>query len=426
MVAATEPKTIQKAVQIARTLTDEAFRNGSIEKNLEKRGNEGEPSKHRNVRDDNKRSRTASVFAITLLDSGADYSFVFTTFIPLLGIEPSDLRFSYEIKITSEHLVGMDWLSNHKAEIICHEIVVRIPLLDAKIELVPGAIPVTKSPFRLPPSEMEELSGQLKKNSRTRVSFDQAHHLGSTDLRFRYHQLSVHEDDIPKTAFRTRYGHFKFTVMPFGLTYAPAKSKNFDWGEEQEKAFQTLKDKLCNILVLVLPDGPKDFMVYCDASGLGLGYMLMQRVLFSDYECEIRYHPGEVNVVADALKVEEGQLIGPELVKETTKKISRIKDRLKATRLIRFGKKGKLAPRFVRPFEITKQIVPLDEIQFDAKSNFLEAHVEILEREFMKLNRSRIAIVKVWWNSKRRPELTWQHEEQMKTKYTHLFSASSS
>ncbi|GKF45542.1 retrotransposon protein, putative, ty3-gypsy subclass, partial [Tanacetum coccineum] len=65
MVAATEPKTIQKAVQIAGTLTDEALRNGSIKKNHEKRGNRGEPSKDRNVRDDNKRTRPEMPVATT-------------------------------------------------------------------------------------------------------------------------------------------------------------------------------------------------------------------------------------------------------------------------------------------------------------------------------------------------------------------------
>ncbi|GKA43823.1 hypothetical protein Tco_0736547 [Tanacetum coccineum] len=65
MVAAMEPKTIQKAVQITDTLTDEALRNGSIKKNPEKRGNRGELSKDRNVRDDNKRTRTGNVFATT-------------------------------------------------------------------------------------------------------------------------------------------------------------------------------------------------------------------------------------------------------------------------------------------------------------------------------------------------------------------------
>ncbi|GKD51340.1 putative reverse transcriptase domain-containing protein [Tanacetum coccineum] len=177
---------------------------------------------------------------------------------------------------------------------------------------------------------------------------------------------------------------------------------------------------------------------------------------------------------------------------KTTKKISQIKDGLKAARdrqksyadkrrkpfefsvgehvllkvspwkgVVCFGKKGKLAPRFVGPFEITKRIgpvtyrlrlpeelngvhntfhvsnlkkcladptlqIPLDEIQIDAKLNFVEEPVEILEREFKKLKRSRITIVKVRWNSKRGPEFTWERKDQMKLKYPHLFSSSSS
>ncbi|GKC65103.1 putative reverse transcriptase domain-containing protein [Tanacetum coccineum] len=165
------------------------------------------------------------------------------------------------------------------------------------------------------------------------------------------------------------------------------------------------------------------------------------------------------------VEVGEGQSIGPELVQETTEKISQIKDRLKAARdlspwkgVVRFGKKGKLAPRFVRPFEIIEKVgpvayrldlpeelngvrdtfyvsnlkkcladptlqVPLKEIRVDAKLNFMEEPVEILEREFKKLKRSRISIVKVRWNSKRGPEFTWEREDQMKLKYPHLISA---
>ncbi|GKA74141.1 hypothetical protein Tco_0780443 [Tanacetum coccineum] len=163
------------------------------------------------------------------------------------------------------------------------------------------------------------------------------------------------------------------------------------------------------------------------------------------------------------LKVGEGQLIGPELVQETTEKISQIKDRLKAARdrVVRFGKKGKLAPRFVGPFKIIEKVgpvaymldlpeeldgdhdtfhvsnlkkclanptlqVPLDEIQVDAKLNFVEEPVEILEREFKKLKRSRIVIVKVQWNSKCGPKFTWEREDQMKLKDPHLFSNVSS
>ncbi|GJX12224.1 hypothetical protein Tco_0202083 [Tanacetum coccineum] len=66
--------------------------------------------------------------------------------------------------------------------------------------------------------------------------------------------------------------------------------------------------------------------------------------------------------------------------------------------------------------------VPFDEIQVDAKLNFVEKPMEILKREFKKLKRSRIAIVKVRWNSKRGPEFTWEREDQMKLKYPYLFS----
>ncbi|GKD52231.1 putative reverse transcriptase domain-containing protein [Tanacetum coccineum] len=123
------------------------------------------------------------------------------------------------------------------------------------------------------------------------------------------------------------------------------------------------------------------------------------------------------------VEVGEGQLIGPELVQETTKKISQINDRLKATRDRQksYGDKRRKPLEFsvgdyvllkVSPWKGVKCLadstlqVTLDEIQVDAKLNFVEETAEILEREFKKLKRSRIAIVKVRWNSKRGPEFT--------------------
>ncbi|GJS21568.1 putative reverse transcriptase domain-containing protein [Tanacetum coccineum] len=95
------------------------------------------------------------------------------------------------------------------------------------------------------------------------------------------------------------------------LTLLTQKNKAYVWGDKQEEAFRILKEKLCNAPVLALPEGPNDFIVYCDASNQGFGCLLMQRAkrwwieLLSDYECEIKYHLGKANVVADALSRKE-------------------------------------------------------------------------------------------------------------------------
>ncbi|GKB95398.1 putative reverse transcriptase domain-containing protein [Tanacetum coccineum] len=68
-----------------------------------------------------------------------------------------------------------------------------------------------------------------------------------------------------------------FSKIAKSLTILTQKCKTFNWGKEQENVFQTLKDKLCYAHVLALPDGPEDFVVYCDASRPGLGCMLIQR-----------------------------------------------------------------------------------------------------------------------------------------------------
>ncbi|GJV47520.1 putative nucleotidyltransferase, ribonuclease H [Tanacetum coccineum] len=361
--------------------------------------------------------------------------------------------------------------------------------VEFQIDLMPGAAPVARASYRLAPSEMQELSNQLqeladrgfirpstspwvapvlfvkKKDGSFRMCidyrelnkliiknlyplpriddlFDQLQ--GSStyskiDLRSGYHQLRVRDEDIPKTAFRTRYGHYEFQVMPFGLTNAPTvfmdlmnrvckpyldkfvivfiddiliysrnkeehedhlriilellkkerlyakfskchfwisivqflghvidsqgihvdpakieavknwaspttpieirqflglagyyrrfikgfskiakplteltqKNKKYIWGEDQESAFQLLKQKLCEAPILALPEGNNDFVVYCDASHQGLGAVLMQREKVIAYasrqlkphEENYTTHDLELGAVVFALKI---------------------------------------------------------------------------------------------------------------------------
>ncbi|GJZ58312.1 putative reverse transcriptase domain-containing protein [Tanacetum coccineum] len=256
--------------------------------------------------------------------------------------------------------------------------------VEFQIDLVPGAAPVARVPYLLAPSKMKELLNQLhelsdkgfirpssspwgapvlfvkKKDGSFRMCINYRSSVYSKiNLRSGYHQLRVREEDIPKTAFRTRYGHYEYQVMPFGLTNATA----------------VFMDLMNRCTYLRLTKGVENFIVYCDASHKGLGVVLMQNEkviayasrqlkihgknytthdlelgavvfalkiwkhylygtkctmftdhksfqhildqkelnmrqccwleLLSDYDCEIRYHPGKANVVVDALSRKE-------------------------------------------------------------------------------------------------------------------------
>nr|GFA07279.1 putative reverse transcriptase domain-containing protein [Tanacetum cinerariifolium] len=112
------------------------------------------------------------------------------------------------------------------------------------------------------------------------------------------------------------------------MTKLTQKKVEFEWDDKQEAAFQLLKQKLCSAPILALPEGSEEFIVYCYASNKGLGAVLMQREkvisyascqlkiheknyttrdleLGADYDCEICYHPGKANLVADALSRKE-------------------------------------------------------------------------------------------------------------------------
>nr|GEY44115.1 reverse transcriptase domain-containing protein [Tanacetum cinerariifolium] len=94
--------------------------------------------------------------------------------------------------------------------------------IEFQIDLIPGATSVAHAPYRLAPSEMQELSNKLKELADRGFIRPSSSFYSKIDLRLGYHQLRVRDEDIPKTAFRTRYGHYEFQVMPFGLTNTPA------------------------------------------------------------------------------------------------------------------------------------------------------------------------------------------------------------
>nr|GEV62537.1 putative reverse transcriptase domain-containing protein [Tanacetum cinerariifolium] len=514
MVATTEPNTMQKALQISGALTDKAVRNGSINK-VEKRGNVREPSKDKNGRDDNKRTRTRNAFATTANPIGRENTGAWpkcTTCnsyhapggpcrrcfncnrpghlakdcrgvprnVNHVNARNPSARACYECSST-DHVrsacprlnreqglggnhpnqvvanngyqchknqgnqargrafmlgakeahqdpnivTSMYWLANHMVKIIFHEEVVKIPLLNGKVLRVLGEKPKEKM------RKLKSTKAKEKEQKEIVVVRDFPEFFSKIDLRSGYHKLRVHDDDIPKTAFRTRYGHFEFIIMPFALTNAPAvfmdlmnrvcrpyfdkfvtvfiddiliysktwiehaehlrlvlelhktkklyakfskcefwlrevqflghvingngihvdpskikavkkwkapktpsevrlflglpryycrfikkfskiakyltiftqKCKTFDCGEEQELAFQTLKDKLCNAYILALLDGLEDFVVYCDASGIGLGYVLMQR---SKSSVKVRLLAAQKEAVDESVRTQKG------------------------------------------------------------------------------------------------------------------------
>ncbi|GJY12939.1 putative reverse transcriptase domain-containing protein [Tanacetum coccineum] len=369
--------------------------------------------------------------------------------------------------------------------------------VEFQIDLIPGAAPVARAPYRLAPSETKGFirpssspwgkprvclskrrMGHSGCASTTRRDYEHEGYisasLGLLKKEKLYAKFSKCEFWIPKVQFLGHVidsrgihvdpakiesikdwasprspteirqflglaGYYRrfiegFSKIAKSMTKLTQKGIKFDWGEKEENAFQLIKQKLCSAPILALPEGSEDFVVYCDASHKGLGVVLMQREEVIAYASrQLKVH--EKNYTTNDLElgsvaeVGEAQLTGPELIQETTEKIVLIKQRMQVSQdrqksyadrkrkpmeyevgdrvmlkvslwkgVVRFGKRGKLNPRYVGPFKVLAKVgkkcyadeplvKPLEGIHVDDKLQFVEEPFEIMERKIKRLKR---------------------------------------
>ncbi|GJV02794.1 putative reverse transcriptase domain-containing protein [Tanacetum coccineum] len=302
-------------------------------------------------------------FATILFDSGADYSFISTNFSPLIDMKTSVINPGYEIEIVNDLKVETNKIVRGcRLELEGHAFIIDlipfghgsfdeilevhrerpegnlkqlktikvdeqklkdIPVVrdlpgvfpedllglppsrevEFCIDLIPGAMPVAKLPYRLAPMEMQELSNQLKELQDKGFIRPSSSPRGAPVLFVKMKDWSflnskgIHVDpskikavknwNPPKTPTKIRSflglaGYYRRFIANFSkiakpLTLLTKKDKKFEWGDEQDNAFQTLKDMLCDAPILALPEGADDFVVYCEALNQGFGCVLMQR-----------------------------------------------------------------------------------------------------------------------------------------------------
>ncbi|GJR69970.1 putative reverse transcriptase domain-containing protein [Tanacetum coccineum] len=303
-------------------------------------------------------------FATVRFDSGADISFISTKFVSLLNVKPSIMKPGYVIEVADSKnvevdriirgcklelgnslftidliplsygsfdvILGMYWLSKHKTMIICHEKVVRIPLATGEMLQVQGecALKISTSlkSTKLNEHTLEDIHVvqefpeedhevylrlvlELLKNERLFSKFSKCE-FWLQEVHFLGHVVNsncIHVDPSKIEA-----------VKNWKAPKTPSEIRSFMGLAEQEEAFQTLKDNLCNAPILLFLDGAKDFVVYYDASNQGLGCVLMKKgkvIAYASRQLKIHeknytMYDLELGAVVFALKIWRHYLYG--------------------------------------------------------------------------------------------------------------------
>nr|GEZ18786.1 reverse transcriptase domain-containing protein [Tanacetum cinerariifolium] len=331
--------------------------------------------------------------------------------------------------------------------------------VEFKIELVPGAAPVACAPYRLAPSEMKELAKQLQELS---------------DKGFIPPSSSPWGDPVlfvKKKDGSTRYGHYEFQVMLFGLTNAPAvfmdlmnqQSRSYlpnQWlrsiGEEDSGPRYVINfgylymlqmygsvivdrwtksahflpkkktDSIAKLAELYLKEivyrhgVPVSVIYYRDSLLTSRFWVSLQKALGTQLDLSTAYHlemDGQSERIIQTLE---------DMLQECVINFRSSWD--KHLPLVEFSYNNsyhasiKASPFEALCFVNDYVVIPLDEVQLDDKLRFIEEPVEIMDREVKRLKQSRILIVKVRWNSRRRPKFTREREDFFMSKYPHLFA----
>ncbi|GJT28804.1 putative reverse transcriptase domain-containing protein [Tanacetum coccineum] len=307
--------------------------------------------------------------------------------------------------------------------------------VEFQINLMSGAAPVARAPYRLTPSEMKELLWQLQELSDKGFI--------RPNLQSGYHQLRVREEDIPKTAFKTRYGHYEFQRFIKGLskvakpmTKLMQKKVAFEWGDKQEAAFQTLKK---DIPKEKLEPRADETLCLNGRSWLPCYGDLRTVIMHEFHKSKYSTHPGSDKMYQDMKKLYGWPNMKADISTYVSKCLTCAKvktEHLRPSGLLVQPKipqwkwdnitmdfvtklpklsQGYDTIGFTNHFHVSNLkkcysdeplAVPLEGLHIDDKLRFVEEPVEIMDQEVKQLKQSRILIFKVQWNSRRGPEFT--------------------